>query len=239
MLLVKVQTEWRFRAVMTAVTLTAAAARSACKEGHPCDEANVQTDAEPPPPQPQYVRLEGAGQTCSLPEYRNIDTPEQCEEAFRVLTYTAKRHDQVIQEKVPFKPRGCYSDCFSEHAGYHCRKFNIHPTGNGQGSTDKRLMLCGTSNGTYVRLHEEKATCIESGYTDITEKTDCEDAFHQLRFDKEMEQVFRTRSKREAKGCSSSCFDPWSGYFCRKFNRHPTGRESGISESEALICEQL
>eukprot|EP00927_Polykrikos_kofoidii_P085179 TRINITY_DN918_c1_g1_i8.p1 TRINITY_DN918_c1_g1~~TRINITY_DN918_c1_g1_i8.p1 ORF type:complete len:427 (+),score=40.87 TRINITY_DN918_c1_g1_i8:74-1354(+) len=188
-------------------------------------------------PENKYVRRMKPGQKCEAP-YRNIESASACKAAFDDLVYVAKKAESILPVSYSFEPKGCYSTCFTEHAGYHCRKFNGHPSGNGKGSDGALLVVCKTREG-YERVMESNQTCRSQGYTDITSVEECKVAFDATEYEeKRMEAVKSVSFSWEPKGCYSKCFDPWGGYYCRHFNNHATGNGAGSDgDSTFLLCE--
>ena len=89
----------------------------------------------------KFVRLTEDGQTCASSGHMDIATAADCVAAFDALEYPGKSshsYEEVDTESRSFKPRGCYSQCFSDVAGYFCRAFNEHPTGSGAGVDTER-----------------------------------------------------------------------------------------------------
>ena len=95
----------------------------------------------------QYIRLRGDGQTCTSEGYSDITSKTECRAAFDALLHpgkTSTAHDNVDLVSRSSRPKGCYSECFSDSSGYFCRDFNSHATGNGGGVSvaDKLYILC-------------------------------------------------------------------------------------------------
>eukprot|EP00927_Polykrikos_kofoidii_P018539 TRINITY_DN185_c0_g2_i2.p1 TRINITY_DN185_c0_g2~~TRINITY_DN185_c0_g2_i2.p1 ORF type:complete len:490 (-),score=74.65 TRINITY_DN185_c0_g2_i2:284-1753(-) len=185
----------------------------------------------------RYVRQKVAGEKCDG-QFRAIDTLEKCEEAFADLKFASKELERITAVEQSFAPKGCYSRCFSEFAGHHCRNFNSHPNAEPLPGSWKN-MLCKDATGHFVRLDEAHASCGRNNYTDITNIEDCALAFESLRYvDKESEKVMEVSYRSQPKGCFSSCFDEFHGFGCRKFNRHRTGSGEGSDgNSRFVLCE--
>jgi hypothetical protein len=93
----------------------------------------------------KYARISSEGETCKSANLSDVDTFEDCAEAFEEETYHAKGSEHVHVVSNPREPKGCFSDCFDAWDGYSCRKFNEHATGNGAGSDNSRKVLCAVS----------------------------------------------------------------------------------------------
>jgi hypothetical protein len=185
----------------------------------------------------RYVRQKLAGEKCDDP-FRAIDSVAKCEEAFANLKFASKELERITVVEQSFEPKGCYSRCFSEFAGHHCRRLNTHPSAEPIRGNWKNI-LCKDATGHFVRLDEAHASCERNNYTDITDTEDCAQAFEATKYvDKESEKVMEVSYRSEPKGCFSSCFDEFHGFGCRKFNRHRTGSGEGSDgNSRFVLCE--
>jgi hypothetical protein len=92
---------------------------------------------------------------------------------------------------------------------------------------------------TYVRIMADGETCASSGHSDVTSLAECEAAFaEQEHAGKRSSSVNLAASAQNfsfvPKGCHSSCFSDYSGYFCRAFNSHAGGsgeRTSSVDDN--------
>jgi hypothetical protein len=105
-------------------------------------------------PEAAYVRITSDGQTCTGAGYYDIESRADCAAAFDELQLVGKGSStqfQVDSVSYSFKPKGCYSECYSSYAGWFCRGFNTHPTGNGEGvdTANNRFVLCATTQAAY------------------------------------------------------------------------------------------
>jgi hypothetical protein len=94
-----------------------------------------------------YVRLFGTGESCSGCNLQAIASAAECQTAFDALGLPVTTHDakhNVDSMSYSFLPSGCMSQCSGPSAGFFCRGYNSHGTGNG-GGTDvatNRYMVC-------------------------------------------------------------------------------------------------
>eukprot|EP00927_Polykrikos_kofoidii_P084195 TRINITY_DN8811_c0_g1_i4.p1 TRINITY_DN8811_c0_g1~~TRINITY_DN8811_c0_g1_i4.p1 ORF type:complete len:485 (-),score=65.08 TRINITY_DN8811_c0_g1_i4:47-1501(-) len=188
----------------------------------------------------RFTRRMLAGEACDG-KFASIETPEECEAAFEALHDTEKRMEKIWPVRLAFEPKGCYSKCFSEFAGHHCRRFN--EKGHGRGSDGRVAMLCKKKSAEglerYVRVSEARATCQSKDYADITDVTECSEAFKATRHDKEADEVQVVYRSRKPKGCYSDCFDRDTGYYCRTFNRHKVGSgDTSDGNNRFLLCKE-
>eukprot|EP00930_Biecheleria_cincta_P105855 TRINITY_DN988_c0_g1_i1.p1 TRINITY_DN988_c0_g1~~TRINITY_DN988_c0_g1_i1.p1 ORF type:complete len:421 (-),score=72.22 TRINITY_DN988_c0_g1_i1:238-1470(-) len=131
----------------------------------------------------RYIRLTGVGDTCKSLGHADIETFDECEDAFEVLEHEGKSlHDfeHIRQVDYSFQPKGCFSSCFSNYAGYFCRSFN--PGGSdsmGNNPAGNCYILCKTTSkvaaplppAAHKEVLEETLTLDGDYSTVITDKT--------------------------------------------------------------------
>merc|ERR1719329_998074 len=188
----------------------------------------------------RFTRRMFAGEACDG-GLASIETPEECQAALDALSDPDKRMERVTSVSVPFEPKGCYSKCFSEFVGHHCRRFN--EKGNGRGANGRFIMMCKNESAQglerFARVSEKGATCQSKDYVDITNVAECSEAFKAATYDKGANKVRVVYSGRKPKGCYSDCRDRDMGFYCRTFNRH--GKGSGHATngmSRFLVCKE-
>jgi hypothetical protein len=90
-----------------------------------------------------FVRVLSEGtKTCKSEDLSDIETIEECENAFEEEKHHEKTAEKIRVGSFAREPKGCYSDCFDVWDGYTCRKFNEHATGNDARSARSRNVLC-------------------------------------------------------------------------------------------------
>jgi hypothetical protein len=74
----------------------------------------------------KFPRITTEGETCESENLRDVETFEECKQAFIEEMYRRKKSEYIAMVSNPSEPNGCYSDCFDTWGGYSCRKFNKH-----------------------------------------------------------------------------------------------------------------
>lgn len=130
-----------------------------------CPECAEEGEAEPPqvhgadcPTSDNvYVRLTTEGTTCESESLHAIETTDDCREAIEALECPNKAsqdYEEVSEVSYSFRPKGCYSNCYSDFAGFFCRMFNSHATGDPSvgvdldwiaGGAHHRIIYCRTA----------------------------------------------------------------------------------------------
>jgi hypothetical protein len=91
------------------------------------------------------------GQTCASQGYDDIESYSECDDAFDYLVVPKEStsYEHVDNGGWSFYPKGCFSQCYSAYAGYFCRKFNSHSTGDGTGTdvSEDIYIICRNPEG--------------------------------------------------------------------------------------------
>ena len=99
------------------------------------------------------------------------------------------------------------------------------------------LTCCRTGTGaSYVRLYNDGETCANTGNMNIPDATECQNALDALQPNVQStatQSVSTETLSFRPKGCHSTCYDDYGGYYCRYFNSHESGSGSGTNLGEA------